>query len=179
MTGALLPSSSPTFFLGERALMPQPTSGEPVKVMRATSGWSTSAFPTVPPPPVTTFSQPAGRSHSSSRTSASSSDVRGVCDAGFSTTGHPAAIAGATLWLTRFSGKLNGLIAPTTPTGTRSVNPSFPMPATLPSIAIISPASVRASTAAYTKVPTTRAASTRAVLIGFAASPAMLCAKSS
>ena len=45
----------------------------------------------------------------------------GVCDAGFSTIGQPAAIAGATLWATRFSGKLNGLIAPTTPIGTRSV----------------------------------------------------------
>ena len=52
----------------------------------------------------------------------------GVCDAGFSTIGQPAAIAGATLWATRFSGKLNGLIAPTTPIGTRSVKASLPSP---------------------------------------------------
>ena len=56
MTGALLPSSSPTRLRGARARIAQPTSGEPVNVIRATSGWSTSAFPTVPPPPVTTCS---------------------------------------------------------------------------------------------------------------------------
>ena len=105
--------------------------------------------------------------------------MSGVCDAGLSTTGQPAAIAGASLWLTRFSGKLNGLIAPTTPIGTRRVKPSLPTPATLASIAIISPVSVRASTAANANVPTARAASMRAVLIGFAASLAMLCASSS
>ena len=36
----------------------------------------------------------------------------GVLPAGLSTTGHPAAMAGATLWATRLSGKLNGEIAP-------------------------------------------------------------------
>ena len=41
--------------------MPQPTSGEPVNVIIATSGCSTSALPTVPPPPVTTLSQPGGQ----------------------------------------------------------------------------------------------------------------------
>ena len=43
--------------------------------------------------------------------------LNGVWLAGLSTTGQPAAIAGATLWATRLSGKLNGLIAPTTPIG--------------------------------------------------------------
>ena len=43
------------------------------------------------------------------------SDETGVCPAGFNTTALPAAIAGPSLWATRFSGKLNGLIAPTTP----------------------------------------------------------------
>ena len=37
MTGALLPSSSPTFLRGARARMLQPTSGEPVNVISATS----------------------------------------------------------------------------------------------------------------------------------------------
>ena len=37
-------------------------------------------------------------------------------------------MAGASLWATRLSGKLNGLIAPTTPIGTRSVKPSLPSP---------------------------------------------------
>ena len=108
--------------------MPQPTGGEPVNVMSAMSGWSTSALPTVDPPPVTTLSQPSGRPHSSSNISARAMAENGVWLAGFSTTGQPAAIAGATLWATRFSGKLNGLMAPTTPTGTRRTKPSLPSP---------------------------------------------------
>ena len=60
---------------------------------------------------MTTFSQPAGKPHSSSNRFASLSAVNGVDDAGFNTTGQPAAIAGASLCATRFSGKLNGLIA--------------------------------------------------------------------
>ena len=154
--------------------MPQPTSGEPVNVISAMSGWSTIALPTVPPPPVTTLRCPAGRPHSSSRIRASVIADSGVWLAGFSTTGQPAAIAGASLWATRLSGKLNGLIAPTTPIGIRSVNASLPSPAALASIGTISPASVRAATAANVNVETARWASTRAVLIGLAASVAMI-----
>ena len=51
--------------------------------------------------------------------SASSIADSGVFGAGFSTTGAPTAMAGATLWATRFSGKLNGEIASTGPFGTR------------------------------------------------------------
>ena len=98
----------------------------------------------------------------------------GVCDAGFSTTGHPAAMAGAILWATRFSGKLNGLMAPTTPTGRRRVKPSLPSPTSDASSGTISPARRRASTAANVNVDTARFASTRAVLIGLAASSAMM-----
>ena len=54
ITGALLPSSRPTFLRGARARMSQPTGGEPVNVIRAMSGWSTMALPTVPPLPTTT-----------------------------------------------------------------------------------------------------------------------------
>ena len=53
---------------------------------------------------------------------------RGVLDGGLITIALPAAMAGATLWVTRFSGKLNGLIATTTPHGTRKVNPILPAP---------------------------------------------------
>ena len=105
--------------------------------------------------------------------------MSGVCDAGLSTTGHPAAIAGATLCDTRLRGKLNGLIAPTTPIGTRSVNASLPTPASFASIGIMSPVSVRASTAANRNVPTARAASTRAAFSGLAASAAIERANSS
>src|SRR5262249_1066821 len=45
--------------------MPQPTGGDPVNVIMATSGCSTRASPTVPPPPVTTLSQPGGQPHPS------------------------------------------------------------------------------------------------------------------
>ncbi len=103
----------------------------------------------------------------------------GVCDAGFSTTGHPAAIAGATLCATRLSGKLNGLIAPTTPMGIRSVNASLPSPTSAASIGIISPVRPRASAAANVNVDTARAASARAVLMGLAASSAIVRANSS
>ena len=108
MTGALLPSSSPTFLRGARARIPQPTSGEPVNVIRAMSSWSTIALPTVEPPPVTTCSHSAGRPQSSISSSARPIALNGVWLAGLSTTGQPAAIAGASLWATRLSGKLNG-----------------------------------------------------------------------
>ncbi len=98
----------------------------------------------------------------------------GVWLAGFSTTGHPAAMAGASLWATRLSGKLNGLMAPTTPIGRRSVKPSLPSPAADASSGTISPASLRASAAENWNVLTARSASTRAVLIGLAASSAIV-----
>ena len=44
------------------------------------------------------------------------------------TTELPAASAGPTLWHTRCSGKLKGLMAATTPQGTLSVNPNRPTP---------------------------------------------------
>ena len=105
--------------------------------------------------------------------------LNGVWLAGLSTTGQPAAMAGASLWATRLSGKLNGLMAPTTPIGTRSVKPILPSPLGMASRATMSPASVRASAAANWNVPTARSASTRAVLIGLAASRAMISANSS
>ena len=70
------------------------------------------ALPTDPPPPVTTLIQPGGRPHSSTSSSTSAMDENGVWLAGFCTTAQPAAMAGASLWATRFSGKLNGVMAP-------------------------------------------------------------------
>ena len=78
------------------------------------SSCSTIALPTSEPGPGTTLSQPSGRP-ASTRISASFSAEIGVWPAGFSTTALPAAIAGPSLWATRLSGKLKGLIAPTTP----------------------------------------------------------------
>ena len=59
--------------------------------------------------------------------------------AGLRITALPAASAGPTLWHTRLSGKLNGVIAATTPHGTRSVKPSLPAPPGAPSSGSTSP----------------------------------------
>src|SRR5204862_5616533 len=126
-----------------------------------------------PDGPGSTQSQPSGRP-ASAITAANRTADNGVWLAGFSTTAHPAASAGATLWPTRLSGKLNGLMAPITPIGTRRVKPTFPSPALDASIGTTSPASFRASTAENVKVDTARSTSTRAVFSGFAASAAMV-----
>ena len=88
-------------------------------------------------------------------------------------------MAGASLWATRFSGKLNGEMAATTPIGTRRVKASRPSPIWAASTGTISPVRRRASAAAKVNVLTARLASMRAVLIGLADSRAMVRAKSS
>src|SRR5574342_1102837 len=82
--------------------------------------WRTSAAPAVEPGPGTTFKAPAG-SPAATAISPNSSAVSGVSCAGFNTTVQPAASAGATFQVARLSGKFHGTIAPTTPTGSRSV----------------------------------------------------------
>lgn len=52
----------------------------------------------------------------------SASDVSGVSSAGLHTTVHPAARAGAILRAIMAAGKFHGVIAATTPTGSRSAN---------------------------------------------------------
>ena len=125
--GALLPSSRPTFFGPPGGDGPADL-GEPVNVMRATSGCSTSGSPTVSRAG-DDVSQPGGSPHSSIRISCRRIDEKGVWLAGFRTIGQPAAMAGATLWATRLSGKLNGQMAAMTPMGTRRVKPACPRPA--------------------------------------------------
>src|SRR5690606_2562845 len=100
---------------------------------------------------VTTLSHRSG-SPASVSNPASRNAVSGVCGAGLSTTGQPAAIAGASLWATVLSGKLNGVIAATTPTGSRIARPSRPTPAGVDSVGTTSPPSVRASAAANRNV---------------------------
>ena len=116
IAGVAFPSSSFTRLRCARSAIPQPTSPEPVNVISLTRSSSTSTSPIAAAEPETTFSQPGGRPASSS-SSARNSAESGVVDAGFSTTGQPAASAGAILCATRFSGKLNGEIAPTIPIG--------------------------------------------------------------
>src|SRR5215210_7061848 len=131
MTGALLPNSRLTRLVGADARRPWPTSREPVKLTIATPGWMGSAGATSSVQ-VTTVSHPGGRP-ASSNSDASARAVSGVAGDGLRTTGQPTATAGATLWHTRFSGKLNGVMAPTTPTGTRRTKPTLPSPAALAS----------------------------------------------
>ena len=114
ISGAFEPSSRLTFLCGTLLRIPQPTPAEPVKLSARVSSCSTIALPTSEPGPGTTLSQPSGRP-ASTRISASFSAEIGVCPAGLRTIALPAAIAGPSLWATRLSGKLKGLIAPTTP----------------------------------------------------------------
>ena len=140
-----------------------------MNVITFTRSSSTRTSPISDEGPTTTFSHPGGRPASSS-SSARSSAESGVWAAGLRTTAQPAASDGAILWATRLSGKLNGLIAPTTPSGRRSVNASLPSPACDASIGTIAPASFRASTAENVYVDIARLASTRAAFIGLPAS---------
>src|SRR5215212_2068186 len=122
MFGDLPPSSRETFFsvFVARAMIDFPTSVEPVKAIASTPGWSTSALPTTLPFPGTTLSTPAGRPHSL----AYSANLRrdsDVFEAGLMTTVLPQARAGAIFQTASISGKFHGVIAPTTPTGSRSV----------------------------------------------------------
>src|SRR5579884_3220474 len=98
-----------------------PTSVEPVKAILSTPGCATSAAP-VAPSPVTTFTTPGGRSHSS-QISARTSAVSGVVSAGLRTTVLPQASAGASFHAAISSGKFHGTIEPTTPTGRGSGSP--------------------------------------------------------
>ncbi len=97
-----------------------PTVGEPVNVTLSMSGWSTMAWPAVLPKPGTTLSTPGGKP-ASSAISPILSAVRGVISAGFSTTVQPQASAGAIFHMPIISGKFQGMMAPTTPSGSRTV----------------------------------------------------------
>ena len=173
ISGVELPSSSDTFFLWARWRMPQPTCDEPVKVIIFTRSSSVSTSPISPERPTITFSQPAGWP-ASANARASNSAESGVAPAGFSTTAQPAAKPGPTLWQTRFSGKLNGEIAPTIPIGRRRIRPALPSPAGCASIGTVSPVSRRASSAEKVIVCTARSTSMPAVAIGLPASWAIV-----
>ena len=72
------------------------------------------------PCPVTTFTTPSGTPASLS-SDAMNKALSGVSSAGLCTTTLPAASAGAILDVDRISGKLNGVMAATTPSGSRRV----------------------------------------------------------
>ena len=89
------------------------------------------------------------------------SEVIGTWEAGRRTTLFPTARAGATLWATRLSGKLNGVMAVTTPKGKRRTRPQRPAVWGMRSSGIISPPCRLASSAAISKVMAARSVSVR------------------
>ncbi len=118
MTGVFEPSSMPIFLSPAFFTIASPASAPPVKLTMRTRGSVTSASPVFAAWPVTTLRTPGG-SPASSKAFASMRAESGVTVAGFTTTAFPAATAGPTLWATRFSGSLKGVIAATTPIGKR------------------------------------------------------------
>src|SRR5512134_3094430 len=172
----LFPSSIVTFFSPAFRMIASPTGGEPVNETLATRGSTVSHSPTVPPDPTTTWNAPGG-TPASSRISARRMAVSGVVEAGFSTIVF--ASAGPTLWATRFRGKLNGVMADTTPRGVRSQNPTRPSPAKLASIGTVSPWIRFASSAENRYVSTDRETSPREYFHALPASRQMVVATSS
>lgn len=115
---------------------------------------------------VRTDQEPAGRSVSAS-SSPRISEESGVAGAGFRMIGTPTAMAGATLWALRFSGKLKGAMPSTVPRGKRRVRPSRPVPPASVSRRWASPLlNRRASSEAKRKTDTARPTSPRAHLTG-------------
>src|SRR5689334_23154722 len=105
--------------------------------------------------------QPAGRP-ASMNAAASKPLLNGVRSDGLRTTAQPAANDGATLWQTRLSGKLNGVMAATMPTGIGTVNPYTVRPSGVASNCTVSEGSRRASSAATDSVVIARSTSASA-----------------
>ena len=122
MFGDLPPSSRVIFFSvsAELRMICLPVDVSPVKAILSTSGCSTIACPTEEPGPVMTLRTPGGKP-TSEAISPSAIAVSGVWLAGLRRTTLPQASAGATFHAASSSGKFQGTIAATTPTGSRSV----------------------------------------------------------
>src|SRR5574343_989936 len=123
MKGALPPSSNESFLMvgAHCAINRRPTPVEPVKDSLRTIGLAHSSPPISVGLPVTTLNTPAGNPACSART-ASARAVNGVASAGLTTTGQPAARAGATLRVIMASGKFQGVIAAQTPIGCLTIS---------------------------------------------------------
>ena len=160
MSGLLDPSSIVTFFTPAIRQMCSPTSLLPVNVILRTRLSVLIASPISLPLPVTHWIASGGRPASRSTSTSFRAD-RGVSVAGLIRTELPAASAGPTLCITRFSGKLNGLIAATMPQGTRMVNPNWPDQLGAPSRGTVSPWMRLASSAEPVRVCTARSTSVR------------------
>jgi hypothetical protein len=127
-------------FCAAYCMISRPVAVSPVKAIFAIRGFAASALPISPPGPVTMLITPSGRT--SSMTSASLSIDHGVGEAGLSTVQLPAASAGASFHTAISSGKLNGMIWPTTPRGSRKWQATRSL-----SISVERPSSERAAAA--------------------------------
>ena len=113
MLAALEPSSPTNFFAPAARASSLPAAVLPVTVTAATLGCAASSL-AVSRPPGTTLNNPSGTPAFfiacaiSSATSVPGGD-------GFTTTALPTASAGATFWISRLAGPLNGVTAATTP----------------------------------------------------------------
>jgi len=96
-----------------------PARVEPVNEIMSMSGCSLMAAPTSGPRPLIRLNTPFG-TPASWRISAKISAEVGVNSEGFRIMVQPAASAGATLQVIWFKGQFQGVIMPTTPTGSRS-----------------------------------------------------------
>ena len=117
MLGLLPPSSRVTGirFWDAYWLIRRPVVVSPVKAILRIRGLEASGLPASTPKPLTTLMTPAG-----SRSLMSSISTRiedGVCSAGLRTTALPAASAGASFQTAIRMGKFQGMIWPTTPSG--------------------------------------------------------------
>ena len=120
MNALFPPSSSETFLSMPPASWPtrRPTAVDPVNETTGMFGSVTRASPTSAPP-TTTWSKPSGRPASANTAANIAPPTTGVWGSGLSTTALPRARAGATTRMPSTLGEFHGVIAPTTPTGTR------------------------------------------------------------
>src|SRR4029077_15259017 len=106
-----------------RAAMCLPTAVEPVNEIMSTRGAPVSTSPTLAGcPDVTTLNTPGGMSVSSATSLPIHVAEYGVSGAGFRIAVHPAASAGASFERLSMNGKFHGVIAPTTPIGSRTTS---------------------------------------------------------
>ena len=122
ISGFFPPSSRHTFASRAPAAcaIQRPTAVEPVKLMRSTSGDSTSAAPASSPSPCTTLSTPGGRP-ASCASRAKAHALSGVSSAGLSTAAFPQRSAGKTFHATLAIGVFAAMMRPVTPSGWRTV----------------------------------------------------------
>src|ERR1041385_9379475 len=121
MFADLPPHSSVQFFSIDAAspITRRPTAVEPVNDILSTMGCLTSSSPAPPPNPGMILTTPGGKP-AACTIDASSIAVTGVSSEGLRTTVLPAASAGPSFQTAILRGKFHGMMAPTTPTGSRT-----------------------------------------------------------